>query len=77
MKKKKSKYNSVEDKIDSTDQKLCEFKTLIEQIRGEVEEMSSDEVCPDEIEGNRQAQKILQDMITNMMLNKGLEEGEA
>ena len=77
MKKKKSKYNSVEDKIDSTDQKLCEFKTLIEQIRCEVEEMSSDEVCPDEIEGNRQAQKILQDMITNMMLNKGLEEGEA
>jgi len=77
MKKKKSKYNSVEDKIDSTDQKLCEFKTLIEQIRCEVEEMSSDEVCPDEIEGNRQAQKILQDMITNMMLNKGIEEGEA
>ena len=77
MKKKKSKYNSVEDKIESTDQKLCEFKTLIEQIRCEVEEMSSDEVCPDEIEGNRQAQKILQDMITNMMLNKGLEEGEA
>ena len=77
MKKKKSKYNSVEDKIESTDQKLCEFKTLIEQIRCEVEEMSSDEVCPDEIEGNRQAQKILQDMITNMMLKKGLEEGEA
>jgi len=77
MKKKKSKYNSVEDKIDSTDQKLCEFKTLIEQIRCEVEEMSSDEICPDEIEGNRQAQKILQDMITNMMLNKGIEEGEA
>jgi hypothetical protein len=39
--------------------------------------MSSDEVCPDEIEGNKQAQKILQDMITNMMLKKGLEEGEA
>ncbi len=77
MKKKKSKYNSVEDRIDSTDQKLCEFKTLIEQIRCEVEEMSSDEICPDEIEGNRQAQKILQDMITNMMLNKGIEEGEA
>ena len=77
MKKKNNKYKSVEDKIESTDQKLCEFKTLIEQIRCEVEEMSSDEVCPDEVEGNKQAQKILQDMITNMMLNKGLEEGEA
>ena len=77
MNKKKSKYKTVEEKIESTDQKLCEFKSLIEQIRCEVEEMSSDEICPDEIEGNRQAQKILQDMITNIMLKKGLEEGEA
>jgi hypothetical protein len=75
--KKKSKYKSVEDKLESTDQKLCEFKTLIEQIKCEVEELASDEVCPDEIEANKQAQKIIQDMITNMMLNKGIEEGEA
>ena len=74
--KKKSKYKTVEDKIETTDQKLCEFKSIIEQIKCEVEELTSDEVCPDEIEANKQAQKILQDMITNMMLNKGLEEGE-
>ena len=53
------------------------IKSIIEQIKCDVEEMASDEVCPDEIEGNRQAQKILQDMINNMMLKKGLEEGEA
>ena len=75
--KKKSKYKSVEDKIEDTDKKLCEFKPIIEQIKCDVEEMASDEVCPDEIEGNRQAQKILQDMIANIMLKKGTEEGEA
>ena len=31
--KKKSKYKSVEEKIDTTDEKLCEFKSIIEQIR--------------------------------------------
>jgi len=77
MKKNKSKFRSVEDRIESTDQKLSEFKKLLEKIKYEVEEMSSDEVCLDEIEGNRQAQKILHDMITNMMLNKGIEKGEA
>jgi hypothetical protein len=75
--KKKSKYKSVEDKIEDTDKKLCEFKSIIEQIKCDVEEMASDEICPDEIEGNRQAQKILQDMIANIMLKKGIEEGEA
>lgn len=75
--KKKSKYKSVEEKIDTTDEKLCEFKSIIEQIKCDVEEMSTEDVCPDEIEGNRQAQKILQDMIANMMLSKGIEEGEA
>lgn len=75
--KKKSKYKSVEEKIDTTDKKLCEFKSIIEQIKCDVEEMSTEDVCPDEIEGNRQAQKILQDMIANMMLSKGIEEGEA
>ena len=72
MKKNKSKFKNVEDRIEDTDKKLCEFKSLIEQIKTEVEEL-----CPDEVEGNKQAQKILQDMITNMMLNKGIEEGEA
>ena len=71
MKKNKSKFKNVEDKIEDTDKKLCEFKSLIEQIKTEVEEL-----CPDEVEGNKQAQKILQDMITNMMLMKGIEEGE-
>ena len=72
MKKNKSKFKNVEDRIEDTDKKLCEFKSLIEQIKTEVEEL-----CPDEVEGNKQAQKILQDMITNMMLMKGIEEGEA
>ena len=72
MKKNKNKFKNVEDKIEDTDKKLCEFKSLIEQIKTEVEEL-----CPDEVEGNKQAQKILQDMITNMMLMKGIEEGEA
>jgi hypothetical protein len=72
MKKNKSKFKNVEDKIEDTDKKLCEFKSLIEQIKTEVEEL-----CPDEVEGDKQAQKILQDMITNMMLMKGIEEGEA
>jgi|TARA_R110002020_G_scaffold37765_1_gene113881 hypothetical protein len=72
MKKNKSKFKNVEDKIEDTDKKLCEFKSLIEQIKTEVEEL-----CPDEVEGNKQAQKILQDMITNMMLMKGIEQGEA
>ncbi len=72
MKKNKSKFKKVEDKIEDTDKKLCEFKSLIEQIKTEVEEL-----CPDEVEGNKQAQKILQDMITNMMLMKGIEQGEA
>ena len=72
MKKNKSKFKGVEDRIEDTDKKLCEFKSLIEQIKTEVEEL-----CPDEVEGNKQAQKILQDMITNMMLMKGIEQGEA
>ena len=72
MKKNKSKFKKLEDKIEDTDKKLCEFKSLIEQIKTEVEEL-----CPDEVEGNKQAQKILQDMITNMMLMKGIEQGEA
>ena len=72
MKKNKSKFKNVEDRIEDTDKKLCEFKSLIEQIKTEVEEL-----CPDEVEGNKQAQKILQDMITNMMLIKGIEQGEA
>jgi hypothetical protein len=72
MKKNKSKFKNVEDRIEDTDKKLCEFKSLIEQIKTEVEEL-----CPDEVEGNKQAQKILQDMITNMMLMKGIEQGEA
>jgi hypothetical protein len=72
MKKNKSKFKGVEDRIEDTDKKLCEFKSLIEQIKTEVEEL-----CPDEVEGNKQAQKILQDMITNMILMKGIEQGEA
>ena len=64
MKKNKSKFKNVEDRIEDTDKKLCEFKSLIEQIKTEVEEL-----CPDEVEGNKQAQKILQDMITNYILN--------
>jgi hypothetical protein len=33
MKKNKSKFKNVEDRIEDTDKKLCEFKSLIEQIK--------------------------------------------
>lgn len=76
MKTKKSKFKTVEEKLDSTDEKLCEFKSVLDLIKEQVEEMISDEVCPDEVQGNKHAQSIIQEMISKMVLIKGKQKGE-
>lgn len=75
--KKKTRYKNFEEKLENTDKKLCEFKSIIDQLKEHVEEMASDEICPDEIEGNKEAQKMLEKFISQMMLSKSLEKGEA